>query len=292
MSLTPLRILFVTRRGVRGVTINSLACFGLISASLQFYSVLYGTTIGIINPAYIICLTAFISLAYGIFRTWPKNVVSRTFTANAHDISVTIKVGDILSQNGQIVIGFSDTFDTDTTNNKIISSKSLQGQMLAKKYNGDLNALDLAISTALTNTTHSTTERRSSKEGKLTRYPIGTVAILEPSANERIYALAYSKMNNNLVAESSVHEVWEALGRLWTAVYEHGQQAPIAMPLVGTKLARINYLDRESMLRMTLLSFVARSREKHFCSELTVLIHESDRDKINMLELAAFLRTL
>ncbi len=64
------------------------------------------------------------------------------------------------------------------------------------------------------------------------------------------------------------------------------------MPLVGSELARINCLDRESLLKMSLLSFVSRSREELICKDFTVIIHPKDHDKINMLEVEAFLRSL
>jgi len=99
-------------------------------------------------------------------------------------------------------------------------------------------------------------------------------------------------MSNSLVAKSDVHRLWHSLGQLWNAVYMHGQRDPIAMPLVGSELARINCLDRESLLKMALLSFVSRSREELICKDFTVVIHPKDHDKINMLEVEAFLLSL
>jgi len=64
------------------------------------------------------------------------------------------------------------------------------------------------------------------------------------------------------------------------------------MPIIGSELARINCLDRESLLRMILLSFAARSREDPVCRKLVVVVHPKDYDRINMLEIEAFLRTL
>jgi hypothetical protein len=46
------------------------------------------------------------------------------------------------------------------------------------------------------------------------------------------------------------------------------------------------------MLRMSLISFVARSRENLICNELTIYIHPTDQRHINMLELKAFIKTL
>jgi hypothetical protein len=241
----------------------------------------------------IVIVTATVSAVYGLIRAWPCSKISRTIAASAHKVTVNVVVGDLLTDKGQIVVGFCDTFDTDTKDDRVISSTSLQGQLLSRRFGGDSKQLDMELASALKGVKAIKTETRSSKQhGKLNRYPVGTVAVLGDKPANKIYALAYSTMNNDLVAESSVHDIWTSLGQLWSAVYNSGQQQPIALPLVGTGLARINFLDRESMLRMTLLSFVARSREKMVCKELTVYIHPSDRDKINMLELEAFIRTL
>jgi hypothetical protein len=89
-----------------------------------------------------------------------------------------------------------------------------------------------------------------------------------------------------------VDYLWQSLGSVWDAVYLHGQRETVAIPIVGSELAKINCLDRESLLRMILLSFVARCREELICKKLVVVIHPKDYDRINMLEVDAFLKTL
>lgn len=286
-----LKIVIATKRGLRRLALHAFAFFGLVSAAIQFYSAVYAPTKSFDNPLGITLITAVAAVTYGLVQAWPRSRISHTFTSN--NVTLNVVIGDILDYPGQIVVGFSDTFDTDTRDDKIISSKSLQGQLLSRRFNNDVISLDRAISFALRGVKPRNTEKKADKRfGKLARYDIGTVAVIGSNPKERIYCLAYSVMKNDLVAESTVHNLWCAVGQLWDEVYTYGQREPIAMPLIGTGLARINFLDRESLLRMTLLSFVARSREKLVCNELTVYIHPTDRDKINMLELEAFIRTL
>lgn len=286
-----LKIVLSTKRGLRLLALHTFASIGLISAVVQLDSAVYSPSHSSQYPLGVILFTGLASIMYGFVRAWPRGKVSRTFTPN--NITVNVVVGDILRHKGQIVVGFSDTFDTDTQGDKIISSKSLQGQLLKHRYDGDQALLDSVLASSLRGFIPYRTEGRADKPyGKRARYDIGTVAVIGNAPEERVYCLAYSTMKNDLVAESTVHNLWCAVGQLWDAVYTHGQRLPVAMPLIGTGLSRINALDRESLLRMTLLSFVARSREKLVCNELTVYIHPTDRDKINMLELEAFLKTL
>lgn len=120
---------------------------------------------------------------------------------------------------------------------------------------------------------------------------MGTVAVLG-APNRHYFCVAYTKMQNNLIAQSDVDLLWRSLSEVWESVYLRGQQKAVSIPIVGSELARINCLDRESLLRMILLSFVARSRQGIFCKELRIVVHPKDFDQLNMLEVAAFLRTL
>ncbi|MFE0510803.1 macro domain-containing protein [Streptomyces sp. NPDC058964] len=64
------------------------------------------------------------------------------------------------------------------------------------------------------------------------------------------------------------------------------------MPLVGSGLSRIDHLDRDSLLRLILMSFVARSGEGAVCRELRLVVRPADLERIGMREVAAFLRRL
>jgi hypothetical protein len=205
---------------------------------------------------------------------------------------IGVIVGDLFDRPEHIVVGFTDTFDTDVTADRVISSRSVQGQLLARVYGGDRQVLDAEIHQALMGIAPLTSEAPVDKhQGKLDRYRIGTVAILQ-SRPRKVFAVAYSKMGNDLIAKSSVHDLWISLGNLWDAVYLHAQRTPIAMPLVGSDLARINCLSRESLLKMAILSFVARSREELVSRELLLVVHPRDAEHIDMLEVEAFLRTV
>ena len=290
-SVVSLRIIFLTRRGLKKLTLNAFAFFGVLSAVVQFVSVAYSGSILIDHPVSFIVSCSVASILYGIFRTIPRSKICHTYSDI--DITLNVVVGNILQKSGQIVVGFTDTFDTDITDSEVINKDSLQGKLLTEKFGGDQRALDRKLEQALRTKTIETLETRANKpKGKLQRYPIGTAVYVKSSAKDGVYALAISKMGNNLVAESSVHYLWESLGQLWECVYEKGQRKPASMPLLGTGLARINALDRESLLRMIILSFLARSREKLVCNELTVFIHPKDRHYINMLELEAFIKTI
>jgi hypothetical protein len=108
----------------------------------------------------------------------------------------------------------------------------------------------------------------------------------------RYFCVAYSHMGDDLVAQSSGDDLWLGLSGLWTAAYRHGQREKLAMPVVGAGLARIDALDRASLVRLICLSFVAASRKQLLTSHLSILMPESEFRMLDRLELQAFLESL
>jgi hypothetical protein len=276
-----------TRRGLVVFTGTALATFGLLAGLVQLYAALWPKNS--INQTATVVVIACLIVAVATYRAWPRRSLRREF--DLPDITVAVKVGDLFEQPGHLVIGFSDTFDTDTTDGKIISPDSIQGQFLQRVYAGDRDRLDDEIERALSGAKEVAEEQPADKAGKRRRYPIGTVATLGPPA-QRYFCVAYTYMQNNLIARSSVNDLWEALNRVWEAARQFGQRKTLVIPVIGSELARISSLDRDSLLKMMILSFVANSRQQDVCKELVVVVHRKDYEKIDMLEVRAFLHTL
>ncbi|MBB2744130.1 UNVERIFIED_ORG: hypothetical protein FHR35_003966 [Microbispora rosea subsp. rosea] len=201
-------------------------------------------------------------------------------------------MGDILDADTDIVVGFTDTFDTDITDDVVINGASLQGQLLRRTYESNRSRLDEELARALSEYLPTTVETRAAKpKGKLERYSIGTIAVIG-SPRRRIYCVAYSKMGNDLVARSSLDDLWISLGQLWATISARGQLSNVTIPIMGAELARVHSLDRENLLKVIILSFIARSRLQPMCRQLSVLIRQEDADKVDMLEMKAFLAAL
>jgi hypothetical protein len=117
-------------------------------------------------------------------------------------------------------------------------------------------------------------ETRSAKpRGKLTRYPVGTVATLF-HPERRVFAVAYSKLGNDLIAQSSLPELRASLENLWDAVYLRGQRKPVAMPLVGSGLSRTG-VGYDDLLELIVRTFLASARRRYLCPELRVIVSPS-----------------
>jgi DNA-binding SARP family transcriptional activator len=213
-----------------------------------------------------------------------KKVFREDFTGP--DIAIVVMSGDLFAQEDtNLVVGFCDTFDTDTGRNIVISSESVQGTLLHRLYGGDRAKLDRDLKGALSHVPKVAVESRSDKRlGKLTRYPLGTVATLH-HADRRVFGLAYSRMGNNLVAHSSIPALRTSLENLWEAVYLHGQLKPVAMPLIGSGLSRMHEANYDDLLTLIVGSFTASSRRRYICPELRIIIRESAFEKIRIAEI-------
>lgn len=201
---------------------------------------------------------------------------------------ISLVVGDLFEQDGHLVIGVSDTFDTETP--RVISARSVQGQFMQREYGGDRARLDSDLANALQGMRVSTTESRSSKRlGKLERYEIGAVAVLG-TVERHYFCLAYTHMSNKLVAQATVEGIWTSLSNVWKEVRNQAQLGTVSIPIVGSGLARLSaQLSNADLVRLIVISFLAASRERIVTRHLQIVIHPKDAEDLDLQELAAIL---
>jgi hypothetical protein len=281
----------MTRRALRIWTTQTFAAFGVFALVLQSYQAIYDKAAfpgfaGVVTVA-----VALASIGFGLYRSRPGRSVVRDL--DTPRCRVEVVPGDLFDQDDfHLVVGFTDIFDTDPGDGRVVHEQSVQAQFLRRIYDSDLKRLDADLTAALAGKPMLETVAREVKVlGKLDRYPLGTVAVLG-APRRYFFCVAYSSMSPALTARSSVDTLWLSLSRLWDAVYEHGQRQPLAMPLTGAALARVDALDRESLLRLILLSFVAASRDRVCTTHLRIVLPPADFDEIDRLELQAFLDSL
>lgn len=227
-----------------------------------------------------------ISLLWGMIRIWPRLNISRQM--ETPDVKISVKVGDLFEQKDNLVIGFSDTFDTEK--GQIISPNSIQGQYLTRVYADDRTKLDSDLKSALKGKKAQLEKNKSS--GKNKRYPIGTVTTLSNGSN-KYFCVAYSFMGNNLQAQSNVSRLTTSLNNLWEEIRIKGECKAISMGVLGSDLARMGHVASHSdLIKLIISSFILTSRENIITKELTVVVKENNLNKLNMLELNEFLQKI
>jgi hypothetical protein len=274
---------FQTWRFWRHFLVRSFACLGGLSTVLQTSNVI-NPTITIFQGIPVLLAVVGLSLLGGLVWSWPRPI---TQDYNAPKTKITIVKGNIFDEKSHLVIGTNDTFDTETPN--IISLNSLQGQALQVLYGSDLRDLDSQFAAALTGRTIIGT---IAKAGKCDRYGIGTIVTLKQAAR-LVFFLAYTEMDANNNAYSNPDSIWKSLLALWEEVSQKANGGAVSMPVIGGGLARLsNILPAQDAIRLTLLSFMSASRGKKICDELRIVVRPSDYERLDRLELQAFLSSL
>lgn len=234
--------------------------------------------------------TLLISIIFPIIkRLYLKCRSSFRIKFNSPVFEIEIKYGDLFKEKSNIVIGFSNYFDTQMP--EVISPNSVQGQFEQLHYKDNLEKLNTDILNALKRKKYKAIRSNTEKiNGKKLELPIGTsISIFKNDC--KFFLTAYSKMNDRCMAESNIEFLTKALNELWNEVRASGQCNPIAMPVLGSGLARI-LASKKDLLYLILLSFITNSKEQIITKKLTIVLNEKDKDKFKLNEIETFLKNL
>jgi Domain of unknown function (DUF6430) len=272
-----------TRRFLTRLVKESLVAFGFFAALAGVVAALFPDALDDRGAVWVVVIAA-LSIGFGLWRSWPRPI-ERSYTKP--NTAIRLVRGDLFEEPGHVVVGACDTFDTQVPN--VISPRSVQGQALQRLYGGDLSRLDGDLDAALKDETPIATVQ---KEGKTDRYRLGTVAAL-PQGPRMILFLAYTEMNDRNEARGTSDGIWRSMLSLWEAVSHHCNGEAVAIPVLGGGQARISQiLPAQDSIRFIAFSFMLASRREKVCDELRIVVRPGDYEKLNRLELQAFLDSL
>ncbi|ORL74641.1 hypothetical protein A5N71_19155 [Prescottella equi] len=195
--------------------------------------------------------------------------------------------GDIFEEDGHIVIGTCDTFDTAIPH--IIERTSLQGIALERLYGHDVGRLDADLALALSSVEPIETVN---KPGKTHRYPMGTVAVVDHPPR-KLFFVGYTAMDENNNAQGTPDGLWISLNSLWEAILKRGNGRAVCMPVIGGGQSHLSSIvPTQDSIRFTILSFMFASRTRKVCDELRIVVRPEDYERLDRLELQAFLTSL
>jgi hypothetical protein len=285
VNLKAFRQTLLSRRTLRRWVVAFLAGLGFLAGVAGLLAALFPDAAKK-QAGWYLWVVIGVPVVWGVLVALPRRHYSRRFSHP--DMEISIVVGDLFEQDGHVIIGMSDTFDTETP--VIIQRRGIQGQLLTRVYGDDLPKLDQDLQKALRGSTVVATETIANKPaGKRDRYAVGTVAVLG-DVDRHFFCVAYTRMGNNNVAQGSVSDLWQSLCAAWEAVRNNGQGDPVSIPVVGSGLARLSsQISRPDLVRLILLSFLTASRAQVVTSHLRIVIHPNDAENMDLRELADFL---
>jgi Thoeris protein ThsA, Macro domain len=279
-----LRAHFARRSGRRRLLAAFVSAFGGIWLVLEPAALFFPDVFKWGWPGYVGIVFGSAVAAFVVAR--PRSVVSRSLPPT--DVAITIQVGDVLAQEGNVIVGANDTFDTQLEQD-VISHASVQGQLLQRVFDGDRADLDRQIEASVVSVAGCADDTKLF--GKHVRYPIGTVAVAR-RGRARYFLPAFTHMSATLPAHvsSTIEDLEVALAGTWRAINAAGQREPVHAPIIGSHLARLG-VSRTLLTQMIILSFIAATRTGG-PSRLTIWIAPQDRDVIDMVVLDDWLHGL
>ncbi|MBU8878253.1 hypothetical protein BGM26_04530 [Bacillus sp. FJAT-29790] len=202
---------------------------------------------------------------------------------NINNSTVTIKVGDIFEESGLKVIAFNEYFDTQV-DNQIISDKTLNGIYLRRKVK-DIQALDRLIEQdeRLNSDGIKIDSNKTRRRGKKDRYKLGTIF-----QHEEYLLTAFSKFDNENRANLHMNDYINLLLNFWNEIDIVYNGRSIVIPLLGSGLTRFkNYemITDQELLELLIWSFKVSKIKFTYPSTVSIIIHESKKDKINFYKL-------
>ena len=229
-----------------------------------------------------------VGMGIGMFRGRPK--LSLIDRIPELDVDIEVRVGNVFSTNGTVIIGSNTTFDT-TLEDDTISEKSLQGQF-TKKYCRSISDLDNQITSSLNSISPNNIRTATGNDkpyGKLEEYKFGTVATIEGNG-KKAYFVAIAKLNQYRVAKANREEFLDSLPRIWSQIRNRGGFESLSCPILGSGFSRLN-MSREELIREIIKSFVVATVESKFCEKLTISISFNDflKGRVDLHRLERFI---
>lgn len=193
---------------------------------------------------------------------------------------IDVKIGDIFKESDFKVIAFNEYFDT-LVDNKVISDKTLNG-IYIKNFVDDLDALNKSIDSDECCTEKIIETNNNRKCGKKKKYRLGTIF----QHNDYLLT-AFSKFDDKNRAYLSMSDYINFLLNFWNEVDIIYAGRSISIPLLGSGITRFKEysMSEQELLELLIWSFKVSRIKFTYPSQVTIVINESIKDKINFYKL-------
>jgi len=196
--------------------------------------------------------------------------------------NVNVKCGDLFTEEGLKAIPFNEYFDT-LVDEKVISSKSLNGIFINKYFNGRVNGLDDFIVENSDELDIINPQKNRRLGGKNVQFKLSTIIVYE-----KFILTAFSKFDEHNKATLTMPEYIEFLINFWDRVNRVYAQRPVAVPVFGSGVTRIKEhknISDEDLLKIMLWTFKLSEMKFKHPAKLTIVIHQGKIGQINLFDI-------
>lgn len=219
-----------------------------------------------------------------IFLAYVFEPACVTFKIPNTDTKITLKYGDLFTENADLLIGVNELFDGEL--GVPVAKGTVHGQLIVRNYGGSATAFRAAVDPALAATGIQPAATARALHPK-DAYPIGTT-IRVPNGAHSAFLMAMARTDPvTSKASSDVPTLWEALKSGLRTVHDQGNGEPLAMPLFGNGQAGVK-LEPQHLLRLLILALVdfATSGPARLPKQVIIVLHENCFSELDIREIA------
>jgi hypothetical protein len=202
-------------------------------------------------------------------------------TLSINNSNLIVKTGDIFAEDELKVIAFNEYFDTQV-DNKIISNTSLNGIYINSKIN-DVNELDNLIDNDIRLSKKVIQNNYCRINGKKKKYELGSIF-----QKDDYLLVAFTKFDNDNRAYLNMYDYINFLLNFWNEIDIMYAGRSVSIPLLGSGITRIkefSTISEQELLELLIWSFKISKIKFTYPSKVSIIIHESKKDKINFFKL-------
>ncbi len=222
----------------------------------------------------------FIFLVLIYFLVWFRANLQNSNKLIINNSIVEIKVGDLFQESGLKVIAFNEYFDT-VVDNVIISESTLNGKFL-KNHVSNVGKLDTLIDTD-NRLKDKICDVNNNRSGKKNKYELG---LIYPYKD--FLLTAFTRFDNNNRAFLEINDYINFLFNFWNEIDIVYAGRSVVIPLLGSGITRFkeyNTITEQELLELLIWSFKVSRIKFTYPSRVSIIIHESKKDKINFYKL-------
>lgn len=223
------------------------------------------------------------------FSKMDGKLTEKIFNINKSQKEITIKFGDIFSENGIKIIPCNDSFDTQV-DEIIVSSKTLHGMfinnIIRDKFEDFKNDLDRHLKAKQDNFDYYNQIRNA------VCYKIGTCIEIIP--NEYVI-VAFSKFDDNHKAYLSSEDYDQCMDKMWTELCKLNiENKTVNLPIMGSGVTQLlgydfnqNQEDLTSYYTVLINKMIKPLKDKKLpdSTKIAIVIYEGIKDKIDLEKL-------
>lgn len=222
----------------------------------------------------IILLTVYVAM-------WIMANIQNKTTLSINNSTLVVRTGNIFEEDELKVIAFNEYFDTQV-DNKIIAENTLNGIYIKSKIN-DIKEIDDLMDTDDILNKKVFEHNNSRSYGKKKRYKLGTVF-----QNNDYLLTAFTKFDNDNRAYLNMDDYINFLLNFWNEIDIIYAGRSVSIPLLGSGITRFKGYDiisEQELLELLIWSFKVSRIKFTYPSKVSIIIHESKKDKINFYKL-------